>query len=808
LHTPIKYRVNNEVIETTPGRVIFNQIVPKEMEFINEVVDKKKLIKLIGEIYKKTGNATTVKFLDEVKDLGYEYATQSGLTIGIDDMVVEIPKKEIIERAYKEVDKVHNQHKLGVITESERYNTVIDTWTRAINQIEKQALYALKQREDGFNSLHMIVHSGSRGNPDQVRQIIGARGLMTRPHGEAVGEIIETPIISNFKEGLNVLEYFISTHGARKGLTDTALKTAQAGYLTRKLIDVAQDVVITEEDCGTIMGVYVGPIKEEEQIIEPISKRIKGRFALEDIINPITSQVIVYGGEEITDEKAQEIEMCGIERVYIRSVLTCESKRGLCQKCYGRDLSTHKLVEIGEPVGVVAAQSIGEPGTQLTLRTFHIGGTATRIAKESEMRSSHEGEVEFKNLKLCTRRDGSKIAILKDGKIEVKSEDGTKTKYKIPYGATVRVNDGEKVSKGKVLFEWDPYSLSILCDVEGEIKYEGLIENVTYRLEYDERTGRKYPVVVLHRKVHPQLQVYKEKKKIATFPLPTKAHVLVPDGHKVYPGDLLAKIPREITKTRDITGGLPRVQELFEARHPKDKAIVAEIDGTIEFKPDEHRHRVIVIKGTHESRKYRIPYGKHLLVYEGEVVKAGDKLTQGPVDPHDILRIKGVQETQQFLVNQIQEVYMLQGVEINDKHVGIIVRQMLSKVRVKDPGDTMFVEGQIVEKTKLWEENEKLSSIGAKGATFEPVLLGITQAILTTDSFISAASFQETTRVLTNAAVHGKYDSLYGIKENVIIGSLIPAGTGVRKLSVKEEYGSDYKPAYKGKKEKTQEEEE
>ncbi len=780
LHMPIKYQVNSKFISTTPGRVVFNKIIPEEIGFINNVVDNKKLTNLVGEIYRCSGKEMAVKFLDEAKELGYEYATKSGLTIGITDMVVPEDKQEILDYAFKKVKRVHNQHKAGVITESERYNTVVDIWMHATNQIEKQAIRVLEESQDGFNPLHMMEKSGSRGNKDQVRQITGIRGLMTRPRG-GVGEIIETPINSSFKEGLSVLEYFISTHGARKGLTDTALKTAQAGYLTRKLIDVAQDIIITEEDCGTIMGISISAIREGGQIIEPIAKRIQGRFALEDIINPITSQVIIFGGQEITNEKAEEIEVCGIEKIYIRSVLTCEAKKGICQKCYGRDLSKGKLVELGVSAGVIAAQSIGEPGTQLTLRTFHIGGIATRIIKESQIKAPSDGIVSFEKLKICVRRDKTQLAIFKGGKIHFKKESGEEITYKIPYGAAVKVKDGDAVEKDYVLFEWDPYSFPILSEVAGELKYSNLIENVTYRLEYDERTGRKQPVVVTHRKIHPELCVYDKKKEVASYLLPTKAHIFVQDGAELLPGDLLAKIPREMSKTRDITGGLPRVTELFEARHPKDKAIITEVDGIVEFRPQERGYRIIAVQGTHETRKYRIPFGKHLLIYNGEEVFAGDKLVEGPVDPHDILSIKGVQATQEFLVKQIQEVYILQGVEIADKHIGIIVRQMLSRVRIKDPGDTMFVEGQVVEKIKLIEENKKIIAVGANGATFEPVLLGVTRAILTTDSFISAASFQETTKVLTNAAIHKKRDLLLGIKENVIIGNLIPTGTGIKR---------------------------
>lgn len=792
LHTKIKYWTIKEdeeedkdkkiIIETTPGRVIFNQILPKEMGFINKTIDRRTVREIISKLYKKLGNSAVVKLLDDLKELGYEYATRAGLTIGMDDMVTPPHKGAIVKGAYNEVEKINEEHRQGRITESERYNSVIDIWTRATTQIESETLNVLKRDKEGFNPLYMMANSGARGNMDQVRQIIGNRGLMTRPRlGGKIGEIIETPINSNFKEGLNVLEYFISTHGARKGLSDTALKTAQAGHLTRKLVDVAQDVIITEEDCGTIMGVKVGAIKEEEEIIESLADRIKGSFALEDIINPITSQMIVFGGQEITDEKAREIEECGIDKVTIRSVLTCESKNGICQKCYGRDLAASKLVEMGEPVGVVAAQSIGEPGTQLTLRTFHIGGIATRIIKESEMTSASGGQIKFDNLAICKRKTDDCVVIQKGGKIILTNEKG-KLQYKIPYGAIITVKDGDTINKGTVLFKWDPYSIVILSEIAGEVKYHELEENITYRLEYDERTGRKHPVVVMHRKKHPGLEVYGSDGSKKAYSMPAKAHILIQNGSKVDPGDLLAKIPRETTKTRDITGGLPRVIELFEARHPKDKAIVTEIDGVVEFRPPERGYRIVEIHGTHEPRKYKVPYGKHLLVYNGEEVKAGDKLTEGPVDPHDILSIKGAQETQEFLVNQIQEVYRLQNVDISDKHIGIIVRQMLSRVKIKEPGDTPFVEGQIVDKVKLNEENKKITDVGGQGATFEPILVGITQAILTVDSFISAASFQETTRVLAEAAFCGKKDKLRGIKENVILGSLIPAGTGLRKL--------------------------
>ena len=791
IQTPIKYLYNKQIIETTPGRVIFNQIIPEELGFINETVGKKDLSKIINSIYTKAGAETAVAFLDKCKEIGYEYATVSGLTVGIDDMITPTHKPAIIEHAIKEVERVQQEHKKGTITESERYNTVVDIWTRATTQIEKESLRALEKDRDGFNPLFMMAKSGARGNIDQVRQITGSRGLMTRPTmGGKTGEIIETPINSAFKEGLTVLEYFISTHGARKGLTDTALKTAQAGYLTRKLVDVAQDMFISEEDCGTIMGLAIGAIKEGEEIIEPISERIVGHFALEDVINPITSKIIVFAGEEINEEKAGEIEECGITKVMVRSVLTCESGYGLCRKCYGRDLSKGKLVEIGEAAGIIAAQSIGEPGTQLTLRTFHIGGTATRITKESEIKAPFRGQVKYDNLRACVRKNGDKVIIQKDGKIKlISSEQTSKTaaskemKYKVPYGSSLLVEDGQVIEKDTPLFRWDPYSFSILSEVEGEVRYYDLKENESYRLEYDERTGRKHPVVVMHRKKRPELEILKDKIKTAGYLMPAKSHIFVTEGMKVSSGDLLAKIPREVSKTRDITGGLPRVVELFEARHPKNKAIVTEIDGVVELKTPERGYRIVAVHNPGgEIKKYRIPYSKHLLVYNNEEVIAGDKITDGPVDPHDILKIKGLQTTQEFLVNQIQEVYRLQGVKIADKHIGIIVRQMLSKVQIKTSGDTPFIEGTMIDKRKLKEENDKISAVGGTAATFEPILVGVTKAILTTESYISAASFQETTKVLTEAAVHGKIDYLRGIKENVILGGLIPVGTGCRIL--------------------------
>jgi DNA-directed RNA polymerase subunit beta' len=789
LHTRILYRLNGNIITTTCGRVLFSQILPEKILFVNETIGKKELIALIERVKNECGNYEAVLFLDRVKDLGFEYATRSGVTIGIDDMIVPKEKKTITERAFRDVKEVEEDRKRGIITEGERYNRVIDIRTNAVTNIEKKSLDTLARDRDGFNPLYMIMTSGARGNVDQVRQITGLRGLMTRPRRHAQGgEIIETPINSNLKEGLSVVEYFISTHGARKGLTDTALKTAQAGYLTRKLVDVAQDVIITEKDCGTIMGRKVSAIKEGEDVIQPLHERIRGRFALEDVINPITSSVIVFAGEEITDEKALEIEECGVQTVTIRSVLTCEAKRGLCQKCYGRNLATGRVVELGEAVGVMAGQSIGEPGTQLTLRTFHIGGAATRITRESRVKANYDGRVIHRDLRLAKRKDAAMVNLSRTGKLILRHKNG-ETSFNVPYGAVVRAMPGSSVEKRETLFEWDPYSFVFLAEQEGRVRFKNLIENVTYRLEYDARMEGKEPVVVEHRKLHPEIDIIKDRKQVGNYIIPTGAYIFVNEGQAVKCGDMLAKMPREIAKTRDITGGLPRVIQLFEARKPKNVAIVTEIDGVIEFKKPEKGYRIIVVKGEHEQKKYKIAYGKHILVYDGQKVTAGDKLSGGDVDPHDVLAIKGVQAAQDYLVNQIQEVYRLQGVKIDDKHVSIIVRQMLSKVKVDDPADTLFIEEAIVDKMKAREENEKIMALGGEPATVHPVLLGVTRTVLTTDSFISAASFQETTRVLTEAAISGKRDNLLGIKENVIMGNLIPAGTGLRKyksVNVKE----------------------
>lgn len=803
LHARIRYRVLDKIITTTPGRILFSRILPNGIDFVNKVVNRKVLSDLIKKTITKLGNYEAVRFLDRVKDIGFEYATISGITIGIEDMVIPSNKRELIDKASEEVKKVNKAREAAVITEAERYNKVIDIWSRTVSEIEKSSIEALLKDKDGFNPLYSMMESGARGNIDQVKQLTGLRGLMTKPQRHRMGgETIETPIRSNLKEGLTVVEYFISTHGARKGLTDTALKTSQAGYLTRKLVDVAQDVIITIEDCGAVRGRKVAAIKEGEDVIQPLHERIRGRFALEDVINPLTSQVIVFAGEEITDEKAIEIEECGIESVMIRSVVTCEAKRGLCQKCYGRNLATGRLVEIGEAVGVMAAQSIGEPGTQLTLRTFHIGGTATRVTKESFMKAPFDGHIEYKNLRIVARGKERFVNLSRDGKLVLKAKDD-KMSYNVPYGATLNVKNKDIVVKEEILFEWDPYSFVILAEKKGKIKLENMIENLTYRLEYDERIGSKQPIIMEHKRIHPEVKILSDGKPVWNYILPTGAYIFVKDSEEVNEGKLLAKLPREISRTRDITVGLPRVIQLFEARRPKNIAVVSEIDGICEFGKIEKGQRLTKVVSEHESRTYRIPVSKHIVVYNGQKIKAADKLCEGEIDPHDILQVKGVNAVEDYLVNQIQEVYRLQGVKIDDKHISIIVRQMLSKGKVIDNGDTTFIEGEIVEKWRAIEENEKVKKLGLNPAVINPVLLGITRAILTTDSFISAASFQETIKVLTDASLSAKSDRLQGIKENVIVGNLIPVGTGLtsyrnvsikrkdKVLSIEEEIGAE-----------------
>ncbi len=834
LHARIKVRIGGKMVDTTTGRVLFNEIVPDEIGFINELLNKKRLVQIIAAAFRKVGNLRTAEFLDRLKEVGFRYATGGGLSVSLDDVTIPKEKEDIINKAQKNVDEVYSQYTRGFITNGERYNKVIDIWTRATTKVAEKLFESLQHSREGFNSLYMMVDSGARGSKEQVRQLAGMRGLMAKPQKSlsgATGELIENPIIANFREGLSILEYFISTHGARKGLADTALKTADAGYLTRRLVDVAQDAIITMEDCGTIRGVITGALKEGEDIKEPLAERILGRVSLHEVVDPRTNQVLVRAGELIDEEKANSITETSIETVEIRSVLTCEAKRGVCALCYGRNLTTGKLIQPGETVGIIAAQSIGEPGTQLTLRTFHTGGTASLIASQSQVQSKFDGKLEYEGIKFIEIDDdfGPKIIVSgRSGVVNVLDQDNRMlTRYDVPYGATLLVKDGAPVQKGEIIYEWDPYNAVIVSEHGGTVKYQDLKENVTYREEPDEQTGHIQKVVIdsRDRTLSPSVLVMRKGEKVASYIIPTRAHISVDDGQDISAGTILVKIPRDIGKNRDITGGLPRVTELFEARSPNDPAIVAEIDGSVSFGAQKRGSREVLVKSFdgEDTRKYAIPLGKHVLVQENDVVRAGERLSDGAIDPHDILRIKGVGAVQEYLVNEIQEVYRIQGVKINDKHIEIIVRQMMQKLRVVDSGDTKFLEGDYVDKLRFEAENESLQDkvvVTSKGdskfknaqivskkkvretnvdlrkkakkivefrdampATSEPVLLGITSAALSTDSFISAASFQETTKVLTDAAIEGKVDNLLGLKENVIMGHLIPAGTGVKQFS-------------------------
>jgi len=797
LHAKIKLQIGNKIVETTVGRVLFNQIVPPELEYFNQLATKGKVADLIAQAYRKLGAYRTSVFLDDLKRVGFEYVTLSGVTVGIDDMVIPPEKKGLIEKAEKEVERIWKQYERGLITNGERYNKVIDTWTRTTSEVGEVMFERLKNAHGGFNPIFMMADSGARGSQEQIRQLAGMRGLMAKPQKRItgqIGEIIESPIIANFREGLDVLEYFISTHGARKGLADTALKTADAGYLTRRLVDVAQDVITTEEDCGTILGLSVSALKEGEEVIESLRDRVMGRVTLEDVYDPITGDLLVKAGEEINEEAAARIDESGIETVRIRSILTCESRRGICTRCYGRNLATGRMVDLGEAVGVIAAQSIGEPGTQLTLRTFHIGGTAARIAEQSKVTAKGEGKVVYKNIKSATKKNGDMVVLGREGEMDLLNErGGVRAKYNVPYSAILHVKNNQGVEKDDVLFEWDPYTHTILSECSGRVEFVDIIENESFREELDVTTGLRQRVIIEQREklLRPHIRVKDSKgKKLGNYSIPTGAHLLVHHGDTVEAGDFLVKIPRDISKTRDITGGLPRVAELFEARKPKDPAVVSEIDGLVEFGKIIRGATQILVKGFGgEVREYLIPHGKHMRVHDGDRVKAGQRLCEGPIDPHDILGIKGVNAVQEYLENEIQEVYRLQGVKINDKHIEVIVRQMLQKVTVEDIGDTNFLEGEQVDKHKFREENEKVIAEGGEPATFQPLLLGMTKASLSTESFISAASFQETTRVLTEAAINGKTDYLLGLKENVIIGHLIPAGTGLeryRSIRIKE----------------------
>jgi DNA-directed RNA polymerase subunit beta' len=789
LHATIKVRMpkkggGTERVETSVGRVIFNEILPAEIDFYNRTMDKKALNVLVADCYRLLGSEKTVIFLDRLKDVGFDNATLAGITIGIDDLHVPPEKQGIIDEATDQVRQITRDYTDGVITDGERYNRIIDTWTNTTNDISDLLFEELGQQHGGFNPIFMMASSGSRGSKEQIRQLSGMRGLMAKPQKKitgGVGEIIEMPITANFREGLSVLQYFISTHGARKGLADTALKTADAGYLTRRLVDVAQDVIVTEQDCGTIMGLRALALKEGEEVIEALRDRIVGRTAVHDIVDPLNNNVLVEGGAMIDEENAVEIEDLGIEEVAIRSVLTCESRRGVCAACYGRNLATGRHVDIGEAVGVMAAQSIGEPGTQLTLRTFHIGGTAARIAEQTEKLSTSTGQVRISELRTVAGRTGDIIAIGRKGEVVIVDEQGrVRSRLGVPYGAVVSAQDGQEIKAGDVIYKWDPYSDPVITDRGGKVQWIDVVEGRTVKEEVDDKTGKREMMIIDDREkaLHPRAKVVAPDGERDVI-LPTGAFLLVTDGQDVEPGDVLCKIPRDISKMRDITGGLPRVGELFEVRKPKDSATVCEIDGAVSFEGITRGLRKIVVTGDADRREYNVPQGKHLRVQVADLVTAGDRLTEGPLNPFDILNIKGVNAAQEYLVNEIQEVYRLQGVRINDKHIEVIVRQMLQKVLVEEPGDTRFLEGEQVDKAELKNENERVLAEGGTPATYKPLLLGITKASLSTESFISAASFQETTRVLTEAAIQGKRDELLGLKENVIMGHLIPAGTGV-----------------------------
>jgi DNA-directed RNA polymerase subunit beta' len=789
LHAEVQ-TVPSTIINTTVGRVIFNDALPKEMPFINGLLKKKGLTQLVQYGYLRFGLEKTVEMLDSLKTLGFLYATKSGLSIGIDDLIIPVEKTPLVNGARDEVIKVEGQYQEGAITNGERYNKIIAIWSDVTEKIA-DAMFGEMEELDrtgrAFNPVYIMADSGARGSKQQIRQLAGMRGLMAKPSGE----IIETPITSNFREGLTVLQYFISTHGARKGLADTALKTADSGYLTRRLVDVAQDVIISEHDCGTMDGIEARAIVESGEIIEPLRDRIIGRVTLERINDPFSGETIIEANEEINEDLASDIQDAGIEKVKIRSVLTCASRRGVCAKCYGRDLATGKLVELGLAVGVIAAQSIGEPGTQLTMRTFHIGGTASRVSEQSTLEAKHAGTIRFQNLQVVETGGeggapgGALVVMNRTGSLVVQDMKGRdRERYQIPYGARLRVHEGDHVDTGQVLVEWDPYTFSILTEEAGQIRFKDIVEGVTVHEEVDEVTGLSRLIIVdsPDEKKQPMIEIRdKGGKVVRKYHMPSHAHLMVSDSQPVSAGDVLAKIPRETTKTKDITGGLPRVVELFEARKPRETAVISEIDGTVKHGPIVKGLRKIIVVPDEpgaEPREYSLPRGVHVNVQENDRVSAGDPLMDGPSNPHDILSVLGEKALQSYLVNEIQEVYRLQGVNINDKHIETIVRQMMRWVKIEDVGDTEFLIDEQVDKVRFQEENERVIAAGGRPATGRPLLLGITKASLSTDSFISAASFQETTRVLTEASISGKVDHLRGLKENVTMGRLIPAGTG------------------------------
>jgi DNA-directed RNA polymerase subunit beta' len=800
----VKVRINGALVDTTIGRILVGELLPAVVPFslVNKELSKKELAFLIDYTYRHGGTKETVILADRLKDLGYEYATRAGISICINDMKIPVRKEEFVEDAEKEAADVDQQYSDGLITDGEKYNKIIDIWSKATDKITKEMMDEMAvefmpdttgkiQEIKSFNSVYIMADSGARGSKDQIRQLAGMRGLMAKPSGE----IIETPIKANFREGLNVLEYFISTHGARKGLADTALKTANSGYLTRRLVDVAQDSTIVMKDCGTMRGILAEPLIEGGEVIVRIGERILGRVALEDVVDPHTGQILVGMDEEITEDKVEAIEAAGIDRVHIRSVLTCEAKRGVCAMCYGRDLGRGHMVNIGEAVGIIAAQSIGEPGTQLTMRTFHIGGTARGAVEQAEVRTQRGGQIKYKNLHSVSNSEGYQVVMNRNAEITVLDDLGVdRERFPVPYGATLRINDGQAVDPGTVIADWDAFSIPIVAEVGGKVKYGDVVEGDSMQERVDQITGKASKVITpvsSTKQMNPRISIKDDRGRTlklpdgelaARYPLPVGSIITVNEHDIIAAGTVIAKIPRETTKTKDITGGLPRVAELFEVRKPKEQAIISEIDGRVSFGKDlKGKRRVIVTPEIGEAKEYLIPKSKHITVHENDRVEAGDPLMEGIRLPNDILRVKGAEALARFLVNEIQEVYRLQGVKINDKHIETIVRQMLKRVRITDAGDSRFMLDQQVEWWKFQEENERLLQEGLQPAAAEPLLLGVTKASLSTDSFISAASFQETTKVLTNAAMAGKIDDLSGLKENVIMGRLISAGTGLKK---------------------------
>ncbi|MDB4609233.1 DNA-directed RNA polymerase subunit beta', partial [Flavobacteriaceae bacterium] len=837
-----------KIIDTTVGRVLFNEVVPENAGYFNEVLTKKNLREIIGQILKVTSVPETAEFLDKIKSMGYGFAFKGGLSFSLGDIIIPPEKQPLIDEANSLVDSIKGNYNMGLITNNERYNQIIDIWTNTNSRLTNLAMKRISEDQQGFNSVYMMLDSGARGSKEQIRQLTGMRGLMAKPKKSTSGggEIIENPILSNFKEGLSILEYFISTHGARKGLADTALKTADAGYLTRRLVDVSQDVIVNEVDCGTLRGIEVKPLRKNEEIVEPLSDRIRGRVALFDVINPLDGEVIIEANTEISDLVADSVDQLPIESIEVRSPLTCEAKKGICTSCYGRNLATGKMVQKGEAVGVVAAQSIGEPGTQLTLRTFHVGGVAGGSSQENELRVKFDGVAEIEDLKTVKGKDaeGNDIDIVISRTSEIKlSDKNTKvvlSTNNIPYGSTLMIKNGSTVKKNDLICQWDPFNGVIVSEFTGKIVYENVEQGVTYQVEIDEQTGFQEKVISESRnkKVIPTLLIQDKKGTVLrSYNLPVGAHIMVDDNEEIQEGKILVKIPRKSARSGDITGGLPRVTELFEARNPSNPAVVSEIDGVVSFGKIKRGNREIIVESKFgDVRKYLVKLSSQILVQENDFVKAGMPLSDGSITPIDILKIKGPSAVQQYLVNEVQEVYRLQGVKINDKHFEVVVRQMMRKVKINDPGDTIFLENQLIHKYDFITENDELfgkkvveeagdsenlkegqlitsrelrdeNSIlkregkalvvarDARSATATTELQGITRASLQTKSFISAASFQETTKVLNEAAVNGKVDTLEGLKENVIVGHKIPAGTGLREyndviVGSKEEYTS------------------